>query len=209
MRSPTWTSVALSSNPERCGQQDKSLTREVGGQGRREWGTEKALGGEEREKAEVWVGRGAGYPYPTHRQCEIGNPGPQPPLKSLNAFAEGRRGLKKDLGQDDLPSKSRSDALSAPVPSMLSICITAVCRLHRQCPGGFGSCWLRLSQASHRGVGLCQAVSSPTLHSEPALHSPSHPALPLLYSCVKYIAEAPGRILDPFSLESLQSTLSE
>lgn len=56
MQSPTWISLTLSSNPERCGQKDKSFSREVGGQGRGEWGTEKALGSEERGKAEVWMG---------------------------------------------------------------------------------------------------------------------------------------------------------
>lgn len=94
------------------------------------------------KEEELKSGWGAGYSHPTHRQCEIGNPVPLPPSKSLNAFAEGRRrGLRKDFGQVDLHSKSRSGALLALAPFVLSLCTPAVCLLFSitSALGGFGS----------------------------------------------------------------------
>lgn len=81
-------------------------------------GVQKRLWGVRKEE-KLKSGWGAGYSYPTHRQSETGNPSPQPPLKSWNDFAEGRRGgLKKDFGQDGLHSKSHRVSLSALVPSI-------------------------------------------------------------------------------------------
>lgn len=115
------------------------------------------------KEEELKSGWGAGFSHPTHRQHEIGNHVPLPPSKSLNAFAEGRRrGLKKDFGQADLHSKSRSGALLAQVPSVLSLCISPVRLLFSIAGvlGGFGSRWPRLSQEPSSAVG-CAGLSEP------------------------------------------------
>lgn len=66
---------------------------------------QKALGSGERGKAEAWMG--AGFPYPTRRQCEMGNSNTQPPLTSLSASAAGRKGgLKKPLAKMVLPQRA-------------------------------------------------------------------------------------------------------
>lgn len=61
-------------------------------------GAQRRLQGMRKEE-KLESGWTAGHRSPSHRQCEMGNHSPQPPLESLNAPAEGRRGELKTLAK--------------------------------------------------------------------------------------------------------------
>lgn len=127
---------------------------------------------------------------PSHRQCEVGTQSPQPPLKSLNALAEGRRGELKPLAK--MVFTQRVQVVPCLLPSPLGFPFAPL--LTPPCQGlGFGSCWLRLSQGSHLGVGLCWAISSPMLR--PLL---SAPTLLLTLPCYNHVLNTLQALLDVF-----------
>lgn len=91
-------------------------------------------------------------------------------------------------------------------PPVLSVCIAAACLLHHQCPGGFGSCWLRLSRTSYTCVGLCQAI----LKASPApccVHYSQHWTLFLVapYPCNIHLLNTLQMLLDIFLTHFLWS----